>query len=202
MVGKQIRVKKWATDAVGRITAPVVSAWSTAVGGTAASAITLSTLPPAQTTSTSASIAWVKTGSGTVFARLDAAAPANAGTSPYVLSNLSIGPHRVDFYISANGTGNDINVAVPLATYFWQVIAASTITLSTLPQSGTTSTSASIGWVLSGAGSAFWRLDGATAVAAATNPIVITGLTTGSHTSRSRHRLRRICGRLPHRRRT
>lgn len=181
--GAQISVFKWVIDATGSTSVPVESALTTAVGGTQATAITLSGLPASSTTATTASIGWALTPSGltgTVFSRLDAYLPA-ASPNPFALSNLAVGSHRVDFYYSYAGDGTDVDPVVPLTTYSWSIAAVPTVTLSGTPTTGTTSTSASINWTLTGAGVVYWRRDGLS-IAIASNPVVMTGLSVGSHT--------------------
>jgi hypothetical protein len=187
MTGAQIVVFKWVVDSNGVASAPKPSALTTAVGGTQSQSIALTGLPAQTTTVQTASISWTLSPSGgTVFCRLDAYAPA-AAPNPFVLGSgtaLSVGVHKVDFYVSAAGDGTDVDPALPLTTYSWTIIAAPAITLFGLPSNNTTSTGASIGWTLTPAGSAvvYWRRDGQTAAVASTNPIVLTSLSVGSHT--------------------
>lgn len=117
--------------------------------------ITLTNLPSNPTASTAASINY-SASSGTVYCRLDSYSPI-ACPNPFVLGAtppqaLSVGTHKVDFYLD---TGSGINVSSPMTTYSWVV---QQIVLGNLPASHTTSTSASITFTAF-PGTVYCRLD-------------------------------------------
>ncbi|HWH92560.1 MAG TPA: LamG domain-containing protein [Baekduia sp.] len=143
------------------------------------------TSAPASGTSTSASVAFSASESGSTFAcKLDAGTYA-ACTSPKALSGLAAGSHT--FSVRATDAAGNVDASPATAT--WSVTTttppadttAPTTSITSVPVSGT-STSASLVFSASESGSTFaCRLDGGT-WAACTSPTALSGLAVGTHT--------------------
>jgi len=82
--------------------------------------VTLTNLPPVSTTQTTASIGYTKvppTAVDTVYCRVDTNAPAIC-PSPFTLSSLAVGAHKVDYYLD---DGYGYNPASPRVSYTWTI---------------------------------------------------------------------------------
>jgi hypothetical protein len=162
----------------------VVAATNATGTGTATAAWTIVATPvvtitaqPSTSTSTSGAVSFTATNSPTtVTCALDSGTAA-ACTSPYSMTNLSIGSHTVT--VSATniaGTGSATTTA-------WTVQpAAPVVTITSSPSGSTTATTASIAWTATNSPtSVTCKLDSGTA-AACTSPASLTGLGLGAHT--------------------
>jgi hypothetical protein len=182
-----------ATDAAGNTDAsPDTAAWTitaTPPADTTAPETTI-TSAPVDGTSTSASVAFTSSESGSTYAcKLDTGSYASC-TSPKAYSGLAVGDHTV----SVRATDAAGNTDASAATATWTVSAvppvdttAPTVTISAKPASGTTATTASFSFAGSDdttpAGSLTFRCKLDTgAYATCVSPKGYSGLAVGSHT--------------------
>jgi len=135
--------------------------------------------PPAATSSTSASFAFTDTEAGVIFrCKLDGGAYGDC-TSPTSYTGLADGSHT--FSVTATDSSDNTSAA---ATYTWtvQTVAPPAPTITAGPAAATTSTSASLSFTDSQSGVTFrCQLDGG-GYTACTSPKAYTGLSEGSHT--------------------
>jgi hypothetical protein len=160
-----------ATDPAGNIGSATYS-WTI---DTVAPTVTITSAPPASTSSTSASFTFASGEAASLACKLDAGALA-ACTSPLTYSGLTDGAHT--FTVQATDPAGNIGSA----TYSWTIdTTAPTVTITSAPASSTSSTSASFTFTSSEAASLACKLD-AGAFAACTSPQTYSGLAAGAHT--------------------
>jgi uncharacterized protein YkwD len=144
-----------------------------------APSLTLTSAPPASTTSTSAAFAWTVSGSPTsVTCSLDSGTAA-ACSSPTSYSNLGVGTHR--FVVTARNSAGAY-----AATWVWTIsaplAAAPTVHLTTVPQFYVKSTYSTFAWTTTGSPtSTTCSLDGRAAVSCK-SPTSYYRLARGKHT--------------------
>ncbi len=139
------------------------------------------TASPSSSTSTSASVSFTASESSTFNCRIDGGAWSSC-TSPKAYSGLALGAHTFD----VRATDVAGNVDPTPATASWNVTAPDTTapdtTITASPSGSTSSTSASVAFSSSEAGSTFTcRIDGG-AWAACTSPKAYSSLALGDHT--------------------
>jgi hypothetical protein len=149
---------------------------------TAAPDTTITSAPPAASTSSSATFQFTASVAGSTFqCSLDAGAYA-ACSSPVNLTGLASGSHT--FRVRAIGAGG--TDATP-AVHNWTIsLAAPDTTITSAPSSPSTSSTATFQFTASLAGSTFECSLDSGAYAACTTPRTLTGLASGSHTFRVR----------------
>ena len=144
---------------------------------------TITSAPADPSTSTSASIAFNSSETGSTFeCKLDAGAYA-ACTSPKANSALAAGSHTV----SVRATDAAGNTDATPSTWTWTIgtgadTTAPDTTIASGPASPTTSTSSSFGFTSTESGSTFTCRVDAAAYASCSSPKVNSGLSMGSHT--------------------
>ncbi|MDP3154170.1 MAG: Ig-like domain-containing protein [Archangium sp.] len=142
---------------------------------------TLTSTPPAASSSTSANFAFTSTEAGTFECSLDGAA-FTVCTTPFAVAGLSNGSHT--FEVRARDAA--LNVDATPASFTWTVdtIAPDTTLTATPPALSSTAT-ANFSFTSTEAGTFECSLDGA-AFVACTSPAALSGLADGSHTFRAR----------------
>ncbi|MDP1825371.1 MAG: Ig-like domain-containing protein [Archangium sp.] len=168
-----------ARDTAGNLDAtPASFTWTV---DTTAPNTTLTSTPPALSSSSSAAFSFTSTEAGTFECSLDGAAFA-ACTTPASLSGLADGSHT--FQVRGRDTAGNVD-ATP-ASFTWTVDAtAPNTTFTSTPPALSTSSSASFTFTSTEAGTFECSLDGA-AFAACTTPVSLSGLAEGSHTFQAR----------------
>ncbi|MFT3713585.1 MAG: Ig-like domain-containing protein [Archangium sp.] len=170
-----------AVDAAGNLDAtPASYTWTV---DTAAPDTTFTATPPATSNSASASFSFTSTEAGSTFeCSLDGAAFTTC-TSPRALTGLTDGSHT----FRARAIDSAGNVDATPASYTWTVDTTPPDTVFTAtPPANSNSTSATFAFNSTEAGSTLQcSLDGA-AFTTCTSPLTLTGLSTGSHTFRTR----------------
>ncbi|MCW2995918.1 MAG: putative internalin, partial [Conexibacter sp.] len=175
-----------ATDAAGNTDAtPDTATWTISTPPDTTAPDTTITSAPASGTSTSASVAFTATESGSTFeCKLDGGAYA-ACSSPKAYSGLAVGSHTVS--VRATDAAGNTDASPDTAT--WTISAvppppdttAPDTTITSAPANGT-ATSGAFGFTATESGSSFeCKLDGG-AFAACTSPKSYTGMAVGSHT--------------------
>ena len=148
----------------------------TIVGG--APIVTITSQPPASSTATSGAVDYAESaGVSSTACTLDGAA-IPCSTSSANLTNLSVGAHT--FVVSVTGSGGTGS-----ATASFAVVAppAPTVTITSAPVDGSTSTQATVSYSEGGAAnSTVCTLDGAAVSACTASSASLTNLSVGAHT--------------------
>jgi Right handed beta helix region len=175
-----------ATDAAANTDAsPATKTWTVTApaADTTPPDTTITSGPRGSTTSTSASVAFTSTESGSFECQLDAGA-FGACTSPKTYSGLSVASHTV----SVRAIDAASNVDASPATRTWTVTAPAAdttppdTTITSGPSGSTTATSASVAFTSNESGSTFECSLDAGAYGVCTSPKAYSGLSVGSHT--------------------
>jgi hypothetical protein len=172
-----------AIDLAGNIDAtPATASWTvTTPVDTTPPDTTITSAPPGSTTSTSASLSFSATESGTFECRIDGGAWGSCA-SPKTYTGLAVGAHSAD--VRATDTAGNVDTSPATAT--WTITSAADTTppntsITSAPSGSTTATSAALTFSATESVTFECRMDGS-AWGSCTSPRSYAGLAVGVHT--------------------